>query len=221
MKLTKEKSLELAKEICKRPDSFCYFGDNKDLFDTWGFTISVHRDSDALGRSNFEVISEDMQKRFPKQVEITECGHWAVGWIKHLTVKMLTKDHKRVTKAGLAILEWLDKLEDYPVADESHWSETEYDELQETFDNFKKDFVKEICDFIGIDDTLNERNFKRLENFASMVHSEDMGYCSLENCWVTEESIKRFLESKYNIKMFIECYHDEKLIKTLNRFGKV
>jgi hypothetical protein len=107
------------------PD-FGYHGD-LDLGITWAFTFSVHRDSDQLERSNWEVISSDLMKKHPNTVEITHCGHWAVGWIDHLTVKMVDKNG-RITRAGLDVLDWYEKLTDYPLADEQHYSDLQWEE---------------------------------------------------------------------------------------------
>lgn len=97
---------------------------------TWGFTFSVHRDSDRLERSNWEVISNDLLKKHPNTVEIVHCGHWLVGWVDHLAVKMIDKNG-RITRAGIDVLDWLEKLDGYPVADEDHYSRLESDENYE------------------------------------------------------------------------------------------
>jgi hypothetical protein len=105
------------------PD-YAYFGD-LDVGNTWAHTLSVHRDSDLLGQSNWEVILKDMEEKFPKDVTEERASHWAVGWIDKLMVRMLDDDGC-VTPAGEAILAWKDALEDYPIADESHHSEKEF-----------------------------------------------------------------------------------------------
>lgn len=123
------KARRIVRESKHIPD-FGYHGDLP-LGETWGFTFSVHRDSDRLERSNWEVISTDLLKKHPNTVEIVHCGHWAVGWLDHLAVKMIDQNG-RITRAGIDILDWLEKLSDYPVADEDHYSELEY---TENYDN--------------------------------------------------------------------------------------
>jgi len=124
---------EYRKEVVKMPPDFGMASDpEKEWFTDggWGFSgISVHRDSDALSRSNWTVISKDMLERFPDSFDKIHCGHWAVGWIDHLAVD--SSDEKAID----ALLEWESKLEDYPVADEEHFSCTEIDDENETWEN--------------------------------------------------------------------------------------
>jgi len=100
--------------------------------ETWAGTFSVNRDSDLLGQSNFEVILADLESKFPDDVMVERAGHWAVGWVDEIMVRMLD-DNGCVTPAGEAALEWNDTLSDYPVADESHWSEKQYEAAQQWF----------------------------------------------------------------------------------------
>lgn len=111
---------------------FAYRGDLP-LGKTWAFTFARNRDSDILDVSNYETIKEDLEKRFPKDVEEVHASHFAFGWVDHLAVKMLDKKGK-VTKAGIAALEWVDKLESYPVADEEDYSRRE---LEATLENIE------------------------------------------------------------------------------------
>jgi hypothetical protein len=105
-------------------------------------SISQTRDSDALQRSNFSVISEDMISRFPNDCEIMRSSHWAVGWVEHLVVRVLKSDYKpsmpidwEFTEAFEAICEWSDALASYPIADESDYSRREHEELVEYIGN--------------------------------------------------------------------------------------
>jgi hypothetical protein len=126
-------AIDMLKKSRSIPD-FGYSGE-LDLGHTWSFVpISVHRDSDALQRSNFEVIYQDMVKRFPDDTEVTHCSHWLVGWFDHLTIRLID-DNGLETAASNAIQEWLRKLDDYPVANEEHRSNTEFQEQIETIRN--------------------------------------------------------------------------------------
>ena len=49
-------------------------------------------------------------------------GHWAVGWVEWIAI------HESDAKALAAADEIASALEDYPVIDESHWSELEFNE---------------------------------------------------------------------------------------------
>lgn len=128
---------EMAEKALERPDSF--FTSDDSIGYTHALTIGVHRDSDVLARSNWEVISKDMTERFDDDVHIHGSRHWAVGWMDQLAVRVHLYPHPYVgtvvSPAFQAIVEWQEKLEEYPVADESAYSEMEYDEALETLEN--------------------------------------------------------------------------------------
>lgn len=106
--------------------NFAYFG-GLPLGTTYGWAASVTRDSGALERSNWQVITADMLARFPTDCAVERFSHWACGHIDKLAVRCFDDDGKE-TDAGQAVVEWHEKLADYPVACEDHWSALEYDE---------------------------------------------------------------------------------------------
>lgn len=122
----------LAKEALSRPESFMYSG-SKDMFKTWGITgFYKTSSSDILEKSNFEVISQDLIKRFPGDIDIETYSHWAFGSIDQLVCKILKNgteiDDNNITDVFSAVIEWMEKLESYCVADEDHYSELENEE---------------------------------------------------------------------------------------------
>ena len=126
--------------------NFAYYGERL-RHGQWAYCYGVHRDSDLLEESNFDAVHADMAKRFPSGVAVEEASHWAVGWYRHLAVRVLDKRGK-ATKAALAMREWLDRLEDYPVADESDYSEREWnaisDNAKDAMDHKLRDVAMEI-----------------------------------------------------------------------------
>lgn len=124
---------ELIKEVLKRPDSFAYAGD-LDLFNTWTLTdIGQIRDSGPLDISNFETIKSDLETRFPDDVEVVHSSHWLVGWTDQLAVKVIDED-QNPTEAFKAYIEWIDRLSEYPVADEEDYSRREYEDALDTLE---------------------------------------------------------------------------------------
>jgi hypothetical protein len=87
--------------------------------------VGVHRDSDALARSNWAVVSGDLVSRFPESVQVVRFGHWAVGWVEELAWDASTP------AVVAAVDAWRERLANYPVADEEHFSETETEESLE------------------------------------------------------------------------------------------
>lgn len=167
---------EAVKETAELKD-FGYHGE-VDLGKTWAITFSMNRDSGLLEQSNYKTIKDDLEKRFPKDVSDERFNHWAVGWIDHLLVRMLDKRGK-VTKAGVAALEWQDKLEDYPVADEEDYSRLE---LEETLDNIKFEG--------GLDDDAAQKVYDWLSEHESreLESSDDQGG------YPSKEAIERALK---------------------------
>src|SRR3989442_2963837 len=100
-------------------DASKYIGERLDGY----FVYSKHRDSDALARSNYECILQDLQKLDLDHVEEHSFNHWAVGYVDQIVL---------VADASEAVIrraeDILTKLADYPVFDEQHWSELEHKE---------------------------------------------------------------------------------------------
>jgi hypothetical protein len=104
------------------------------------------RDSDALERSNYETIfkflreSEDqLAKEYPEEFDEAykangdelfiydfRASHWAVGWVETLLMSRYAPDPlQRV------VMEVIEQMEEYPCFDEEHYSELEWNEVQE------------------------------------------------------------------------------------------
>lgn len=83
--------------------------------------VGQHRDSDPLELSNFRVVYVDLQTRFGDAVDTAMFGHWAVGWVEEIAW-----DASRADVAA-AVEEWRAALDNYPVADESDYSELEWE----------------------------------------------------------------------------------------------
>lgn len=102
---------------------------------------SQHRDSDTLSRSNWQVSCQRLAEAAGiEEVPFLEggwstgpddapsvyqwcAGHWAVGWVEYLMVRPDAPE--AVLEAAQAIK---DKLREYPVLDEDHWSELQWTE---------------------------------------------------------------------------------------------
>lgn len=124
--MTKSEMRKRAEELAWRDTADSYWEGPEDGSDKgdWAVTISKHRDSDALQVSNYNVISRDMISRFEDDVEEHSFSHWAVGWVEHLFVR-IHDEGGEFTPAFVAIMEWEERLEEYPIADEDDYSETE------------------------------------------------------------------------------------------------
>ena len=109
-----------AKQATTKPEDFGYWG-SEDMFVTWGFTnIDQNRDSDTLEKANFKFITEELMGLFPEDYRIETYNHWAVGSVDRLVCRVYEEDtdKKVIASSFYLAMEWLDKLDDYPVADE-------------------------------------------------------------------------------------------------------
>lgn len=122
--------------------------------------VGQHRDSDALARSNYKRIFEDLVKKAielgqpvdaytdnqddePKQyVYDFNMGHWAVGWVEEVIIRASAPEALIRYAEGIH-----EALQDYPVYDEEHFSELEHEEsstywagmsVRERYDIIKK-----------------------------------------------------------------------------------
>jgi hypothetical protein len=86
--------------------------------------VGQHRDSDALERSNFAVVYDDLRERFPGRVAVARFGHWAVGWVEEISFDLGAGGDVRA-----AVERWADALAGYPVADEMAYSALEHEEM--------------------------------------------------------------------------------------------
>jgi hypothetical protein len=88
--------------------------------------VGQSRDSDALERSNFACMLRELGGE-SDTVKVVRESHSAVGWVEWIAIQQ--EDAKALETADQIIA----ALSDYPVIDESHWSELESDELYETW----------------------------------------------------------------------------------------
>lgn len=139
------KAVEITKEdirkALERPSDFGYFGGRKEMFKTWSLgPIIQHRDSDILSQSNTAVLQKMLESECDSEEwEILSCNHWAVGWVEHISFKVINEDGKPTT-TFIKLMEFFKKLEDYPVADEMDYSNREYEaKLESIRYNFPSD----------------------------------------------------------------------------------
>ena len=110
----------------------------------------VTRDSDAMERSNWIAIRRDLEKLTTVNTDYQEdqpnapydfrAGHWACGWVEYLIIP---------STASLKVLEFagdvLCALSDYPVYDESHYSDLEWNEVAEYWERASISDRIELC----------------------------------------------------------------------------
>lgn len=128
------------------PVNIPHFAYRGDLDENWAYVVGHHRDSETWEQSNYQVIQQDLERRFPEDVVEEESSHFLVGWSTGLAVRIFD-NRGYVTDAGVAALEWLDKLENYSIADEDHWSEMQYQLAGEYIDQDIRYILEHDDDF--------------------------------------------------------------------------
>lgn len=116
---------------------------------------SQHRDSDSLTRSNWICICQEFEtEAFDNReteyedrpnVYTWSASHCMVGYVDYLMVR---SDAPEETLKAAAMI--LDKLEQYAVYDEDHWSELENNEACETWSGFSVRDRLEILKGTGV-----------------------------------------------------------------------
>lgn len=135
--LTDDYYMEQARKLAgnwQKFDSFAWFGKREiDNPDNWAIVYTSNRDSTLLDQSNEHAINEAM-KPFTEEGEDGQeptavqerHNHWAVGYVDGYSIKCFNDDGNPTE----AIKTWINiqhALEQYPVLDESDWSEREYE----------------------------------------------------------------------------------------------
>lgn len=126
-------------KLWERPEH--YMGET---FYDYYVVLGQHRDSDSLDRSNFETALK-MLGGEGEHVIVARATHWAVGWVETIMI------HRDASEEILLIGEEIqESLEDYPVLDEDHWSQLEYDEVYEYWDRAPLWERVRLCSDAGI-----------------------------------------------------------------------
>lgn len=110
--------------------------------------VGTNRDADALQRSNWAVVTADLEKQpatsyDDPDVEIHRFGHWACGWFEVALVRP-------GSPAAEAAERWECALSDYQVADENHFSDLEHTETMTYWGQMRLDERRAECERAGV-----------------------------------------------------------------------
>jgi hypothetical protein len=104
--------------------------------DHYGYVsiVGQHRDSEIIEQSNFAAALDRLGGENDESVVVARCGHWAVGWVETLYVKI---DSDKIQEAYKIFSE----LENYPVLDDQDLSDREFEDSMETADFCLEEFM--------------------------------------------------------------------------------
>ncbi len=129
-------------------DSFVWWRKSEltDL-DQWGIFYTSHRDSGLLDQSNAAVITKALTpftEGDDPDVVMESHSHWAVGFINGFSVRVFDANGD-ITEAFRMYHELAETMDDYPILDESDYSEREYEATLENISDaawrLKKQFA--------------------------------------------------------------------------------
>jgi hypothetical protein len=126
------------------PTQFDRAGAFLDERDDWFVAPVIQtRDSGALERSNFAVFLNLIGGE-SETIEIHKFGHWGPGWFE---IILISPENKEAVKAGNEISE---KVQDYPILDEDDFSEREFEDACEYWENMSLRDRIYYCDRAGL-----------------------------------------------------------------------
>jgi hypothetical protein len=113
----------------KKFDSFAWFR-RREVEDAeyWCIVYTHHRDSGLLDGSNASVITKKLEAFThgdDPDVVFESHGHWAVGHVEGFSVRVFTDGE--ITEAFRTYHELTERMANYPILDESDYSQREYD----------------------------------------------------------------------------------------------
>lgn len=114
----------------KRFDSFVWFRDRElEDSDQWSVIYTHNRDSRLLDLSNAHVITKEMESFIEgddPDVVFESHSHWAVGHVDGFSLRVFDASGE-ITEAFKAYHELAERLDDYPILDETDYSDREFE----------------------------------------------------------------------------------------------
>lgn len=145
-----------------------------DLSD-WLSGPSQSRDSDILAQSNFACALDQLGGEVEGQVEVHRFGHWACGWFETILVNAANDT------ACAELLKIHDALENYPVLNDSDFSDREYEYNSDYADGAKAELAGALKMHFGIESNIRGID-KALERVAYDLNMECQMYYSADAC---------------------------------------
>lgn len=144
--------------------------------------ISITRDtSEPIALSNWEVMQAEFDREHV-EYEIHRFGHWGPGWFE---IILLHPD-------GAAVLDDIERaLLDYPILDESHYSDKEHQVQTEDWESYgRDDFRREClrileCWLTELDESEEGLPYPGLESDYCQNTGMPLMVCPCGNCHIT------------------------------------
>jgi hypothetical protein len=179
-----------------KPDDFGYWGPD-DMFETWGFCgIDVNNASDTLEESNFEFISNDLMTRFPDDFRIETYRHWLVNQVTRLVCRILYRKgeivDKNITDAFIEAMKWQNKLANYPVANDDHYSDKMF---KKSVDDIQYCYFSDMIDQTSVD--WKDAIYAKYLEDGGEIYDPDVGAPIEDDIIMAAYNLKMWNPSKY------------------------
>jgi len=132
-------------------DSFCWYDRPDDNPQEWGIVYTHNRDSGILSRCNAESIGKALAP-FVESGDVTEehHTHWACGWVDGYAIRVFRNGE--ITKAFRTYFALLERMEAYPILDESRMEAMEVEESASAWEDWARDdFIRALEKRFGVD----------------------------------------------------------------------
>ena len=157
----------------RRFDSFIWYEQPEDA-ELWGIYHTHHRDSGLLEQSNAAALRTALSRFDQTLVMFERFTHWAVGWIDAAVVRVFHPGSGKPSEAFEVLAKLVEQMGDYPILDESDYSEREY---AATLENIR--FIGEICCKVspGLPEDWPSQVYRWLDENdpASLENTDDQG----------------------------------------------
>ena len=188
--MTLEDAAKEAAGNWRKFDSFVWWREREmDDADRWAIVYTSNRDSGLIDQSNAAVIAkalEALAEGDNPQIVAERHSHWLIGHVDGYSIQVYDAEGN-ITPAFKTYFELLEQMEQYPLLDESDYSDREY---EATIEN------------IELAAWRVKRNFVLPEGWESEVYSwlSDNDPAQLENRddqggWPDEESLRAAFEA--------------------------
>lgn len=192
----KDHAKDLAKELVGNWKSFAsfYWADQPDDADDWCIVYTHNRDSGLVSISNAATIEKELES-FCEDVIAQHHGSLGCGWIDGYAIRVYKTGTQETTEAFEKYTELQSAMEDYPLLDNSDYSQREYDAAIKAIENEGQRYVREDAP-----EDWSKKVWKHLwdNDQRELDNNDDQGACP------SEESIQEALRALNLHKMKLE-----------------
>ena len=151
--------------------------------ENWALIATKHRGSDNIDKSNAVVIEQEVCAQFPEDAHIERFSDWLAGWSENLVLRVYDAQGA-VTPAFKAYAQLAERMQGYPLLDESLYSEMEEEDIAAILQTAVGDLDVELKD--GLPEGWLGEVRRAMDNYESDIRGNDW--------WPEKEHLKAALQ---------------------------